>query len=288
MRRSLSLLGKCIFLLAIISDVSIGSEQIRLLVGTGGRDSGWKCDSVLRACYASGRELFWIRITNIETTVHPNLSPGWPKGLTIEAGRMNGETFTPDPELHRQMAITREIEALAFSDDSLAQAQGKMSGLQASLGVRYEFGITIPVESVGQRLYLRTTWDSLGTGRLSELFSIDPILPCNNEARQQAQGTWVEDATVQGFHERAVQLADSLIALGWHDPRGLGWAVLSAKQLHHWADELRLMDLNYKTNGQVSPLRSGSGEEWRRSQADYYQQTRQDLLQKIQNQPQPR
>jgi hypothetical protein len=75
-----------------------------------------------------------------------------------------------------------------------------------------------------------------------------------------------------------LEIADSLIALGWSGAEGLGWAMGAAKKAHLPEKALRYLDLNYRVNGQVGPYKQMG------SEVGIYNMNRQALQKQIQEQ----
>jgi len=229
-----------------------------------------------------------VRITNLTTPHYPSLEAGWPQGMTILAGRMVGDTFVPDSVILGRLQITRLIWTWDFLDDSAAHANGEMSHLQRSYGVRYGFSMNVPMECAGQKICLQVVYDTPETGRLTRLQPLDVVLPCDEKAQQIMQGSRVLEANFRGDHQRAVQIADSLVALEWRDFMGLVRATSSANAVNRPADALRFLDLNFEANGRIETPTEGEtvNDAFRQTQRQFYQQARQRLLEKVRNQEQ--
>jgi hypothetical protein len=245
----------------------------------------WECKSDTGVFLAGGRETYRVRITDISTPRYPSLEQGWPPELTVKAGQWDGAHFLANPQLLDQLQMARVVGWRDYVDDSLARAKGAMSHSQSVYGVCYNFSITLPTQHAGQRFYLQTTYDSPETGRMTCLNPVDVTVPCNEKARQRMQGSYVSEANFRGDNRRAVEIADSLIALGWHDMWGLCMAEQSAIELHRLDKALQFLDLNFQTNGRIEASFDGQGgDSDRQNQARLYREYRQQLLKEIDQQ----
>ena len=240
-------LGWVLFVLGIAQ----GSKPVRMYLLTVGHDSGWACDSILRACYAGGRDILQVRLAGVSEPLYPSLESGWPPAITIDAGEKIGDSFIPDSRLLELLSISRLIDRHDYLEDSVGRSKHEMSWLQKEYGVCYKFAMSIPTQYVGRRIYLRTTYDSPETGRMAADYTIDPITPCNERARQTMQSTYVMEATLRGKHESAMQIADSLIKLGWRDYEGLTQAAEAARLLGRAEDAKRYRELTGLPKGFV-------------------------------------
>jgi hypothetical protein len=254
----------------------------RLRMVVSGDDNAWHCPPT--GSVAGGTELLRVDIHGLNGFYYPSLDEGWPQGLTLEAGRMADTVFVPDPEMRRLLNFTRHIDRDTQIQEGKARENGKMPENQSLLGVTFYFSMTIPETYIGERIYFRAGYDSEETGHLGVWTSTNVIAPCDEKARQLAQGSYVTIADGSGNFERAVQIADSLVALGWRDPSGLGWAAESAKQLNRPEAELRFMDLNYEANGRFGPFQFGTDVAERQAVTQQYQARRQELLEEISKQ----
>jgi hypothetical protein len=276
------------FSLILLAVRSSAESNPALYVASWQFNASWECSTDVQLVLAGGREGMRACITNLTTPHYPSLEEGWPHSMTITAGSIVADSFVQDPLMLSRLQISRLIGWRDFADDSMAHARGEMSYLQRIYGVCYGFSLNIPEEYIGQRIYIQATYDTSETGRLTRLSALDVAAPCDDKARQIMQGSFVLEANFRGEHERAVQIADSLVALGWRDLRGLVRATQSAMYANRPADALRFLDFNFEANGRIETdfedVSKTPG--YLQTQARLYRETRQRLVEQVQMQQQ--
>jgi hypothetical protein len=245
-------------------------------------DMSWQCSTAVGTYLAGGKEGFSVRITKVSAIKYPSLEEGWPQGLTVYAGHLNDTTFVSDADLLRSLELTRLVNWFQRAEDSTARAAKRMSDWQKSVGLRYNFSISIPEALAGQRIYLQADYYSDETGKLTDIIPLDIVVPCDESAMQRMRGSLVREANFEGRHDLAASLADSLVALGWADLTGLVWATQSAAFADRRELELKFLDLNYQTNGCIELTVSGNSDTARQQQAQLYARKRQRLVEIIQ------
>jgi hypothetical protein len=270
------------------------SEEPKLLVGTGAGVAS-ECGKVTNSMVAGCRAILNCSIINLQA--YPDVvfdifsEESW-KRVSVEAGHLANSEFVPDRKLLRLLDLTRRITWLDRYGDSVRRAEGKPLQQIEAGQIGSSFIFTAPEEYTNQRVYFRVTYSDPRLGVLRNHISADSsifvesafitiVSPCNDKDRQAAQGTYVWEANQAGLHQRALQIADSLIALGWHDVAGLQWAEQSAMFLNRPADQLRYLELNFETNGKITTERATPEE-----QARVYQENRRYLLDEIRKEQQ--
>ncbi len=273
----------CIFQ-GYLATTSYGSTTYKLDVLSIGYDSGWECNPP--GCIVGGREGIRVRVFGLSTPYYTSLNKEWPPEITIEAGHTNDKQFVPDNVLLELLELSRMIEFKDKEWDSIAQANNEISERQRIDGVCYKFVMSIPEQYAGQLISLRVTYDSPATGQLIFIYPMQFIAPCDEKTKQITQASFVKEAYFKGDYDKAVEIADSLVALGWQNPEGLGWAIISAKRANRYEDALHLMDLDFEANGRITVFSYDSGPTERQFQLENYQRERQEVLEMINQQRQ--
>lgn len=158
----------------------------------------------------------------------------WPEGLTISAGRLNGQDeFIPSQELTDKL----HLEYVALPDGELRM-----------------FLFTVPSDFLDSsfRIAARFEHPSLGQIDCANFPSIDVVAP---KTKADSNIVWDSMILYTGYSNddnRIVNLADSLVAFGYTGSRGLIHAQNAAERLEQWDVALKLFDFNFQCNQEAA------------------------------------
>jgi hypothetical protein len=188
----------------------------------------------------------------------------WPSGLKISAGKilqLDDSARAPE-QLGDLLHLEYYVTANQARDDRIWRTKG-VPALPLSRAPEYHFAFRVPEELTGQYLCFDVEWNHPRYGHLisREKTCTKVINPCSDAAAQMVRRTYVYEAWWQGRYDRAITVADSLIALGWHDLNGLFEAQCAARDAKRYDDALRFLDICFETNHTVTPEFRGRREQ---------------------------
>jgi hypothetical protein len=187
-------------------------------------------------------------------------SAQWPQGLVITAGIIDNKgKFVPLEGLTSQLNAQH------------CQAVGKGE---------YRFLFTVPSSPlVHSSFRLKVTYDHPTLGRIEAKTYplIDVIEPKNSDDWNIVWDSIVRQSTYRLDQTCIVQLADSLVNLGYCAQYGLHDAQTAAENLKLWDKAVKFFDTNYKTNGEAA-LIFKTDNMTKAEQLEEYQRVRQRLL----------
>jgi len=215
----------------------------------------------------------------------------WPDGLGIQVSKLSraDDEFEPSPGLQDRLKLHYYVKRTQVVRDSLWRYTGKLPPHSLS-APEYYFAFQVPAELADSYLCFNAEWNHPQYGYLvcQKPICSRIVMPCSDATQHQVWTTHVWNAEEEMQYEQAILLADSFMAMGWHELHGLIWATLAAQKLEWYDDALRFIDMNFNMNHRVSiipeaaPLEAPTEE----SRRDYEQQR--GRLVELKNQQQER
>ncbi|MFZ5433221.1 MAG: hypothetical protein ACOZB3_05535 [Calditrichota bacterium] len=204
-----------------------------------------------------------VRIVYDEDSTTSPWSPSGPlEGLTLTAGlrslkpdekaaawQLEPDNYPESPalidRLHPEFYITH-FQALAISH------LGKNTDNSLHKYPEYHYLITFPEDLAEQLLCVTGILDHPLYGHLEASNCARIGAPCSKDDVNRVLGTYVGFAFESQNFQRAITLADSLLATGWHSWLGLKYASFAAFEIGRFDRELEYFDLLYVNYGRVS------------------------------------
>lgn len=194
------------------------------------------------------------KLSEIEYTGLSSWSP--PDGLVIKVGQSSspGGPLQPSDALRQALGLEYYNDALQVEFDSVWLATGRTQPIGMNVPT-YWYAFVMPPELAGSYLMVGAEWDHPQYGHLvtEKPDHAKILVPCSEAAQHMAWSTHVYVSAKRGRYSLATALADSFLALGWHEVSGLTEARRAARRAGNYDDAIRFLDLNFQINHTVAP-----------------------------------
>ncbi|MDD5087565.1 MAG: hypothetical protein PHI18_02035 [bacterium] len=217
----------------------------------------------------------------------------WPTGLTITAGQASypDDAFQPSTSLTENL----QLEYYVTEEQALQDSAWRITGRSAPPGginPGYRFAFHIPPELADLYICVMVEWNhpTYGLLRMEKPLCKKIVEPCSEAAQHSVWTSHVRGAYDQRKYDLSIALADSFLALGWHDQFGLVTAGMAAQKIRCYDDAVRFLDRCFQENHSVEIWRwDGLPPLTAPTDADRREYERQRArLMELKNQQQPR
>jgi hypothetical protein len=179
----------------------------------------------------------------------------WPEGLEIKVSSSSSLAgpFVPSATLREHLRLEYYVTATQSLEDSLWRTRGQRPTMPAP---QYRFAFRVPPEVAGSYLCVDAEWNHPRYGYLKaeKPSCVKIVAPCSEEAQHEAWTSEVCMASEQRRDEWAIALADSFVAMGWSNLRGLLDAGAAAKRIGRYDDAVRFLDICFERNHTINIL----------------------------------
>jgi len=192
-----------------------------------------------------------IRHGDDADSLYSGLHPTWPEGLRFEAGEFDSVTT-------RFVVVPKLIDRLGMefyqSTTQVLTLERLRSGKEAKGDNEVDFVAHVPADLQGRTIYVRAIADHPKWGTLlsKQVVRLSFIAPRDSTDVDLVRTSLIEFAQDAQKCQRAVEIADSLIALGYRDVRGLDDAQMCAQKIGQFDKSIAFLDLNFQANGRTS------------------------------------
>jgi hypothetical protein len=184
------------------------------------------------------------RVTNIPFRARL-FESRWPKNLkiTVRERMDSGDLREMSPDEVQRLTITPMINR---DPKAVAADSAFLGAVIAPL----RFWLHVPQNFAGKYMVFAASFQADTIGELtSQPFGVFIKKPCNREAEDCVQASYVDVAMERGDYQAVLSLADSLVKTGWKSLRGYYDAKGAAKMLGRHDDVTRYRDLMMKEYG---------------------------------------
>jgi hypothetical protein len=201
---------------------------------------------------------FGISLRNSEDQPRTRLRNGWPEGYSLEAtlDLTANQTFKPVPGLAEQLRpVTYHDRGNVENDSALAENADWMR-LQALN--RKHFMLHIPRDLIGHTLAIRAHYVRNGVDLYSNACQTLKIIAlCNVDDSARVMASLIYEAWDELNYERAIELSDSMLSIGWSDAGAWDIAMSSADRLGLYERELVYLERMF-TDFRCTDVRFGA------------------------------
>jgi hypothetical protein len=215
---------------------------------------GYTCvwgGSCQRGQYVIAGSPFFVKINNTVDQPQALRKYGWPTGYVLEAALdlSPSQDFVPTSGLMERLQPTPFLSVVNIANQwDLEHNEFHPADLEA-LNLKH-FALHIPADLAGHRLTLRSRCNVNGFSLTSGLVGpIEVITPCDRSDTSRIVAIQLFEAWVRKDDERAIEIADSMLACGLSDAEGWVTARSAAQALHRPEKSLAYLDRLYQDFG---------------------------------------
>lgn len=205
---------------------------------------------------------------------------GWPEGASFEIGIVSkfGDIPIPDPHLINELEFDPYVYSSQYDADKLLR-EGKFDSSMQGEFEYYSFAFSIPEAYAGHTFAIRATLDTKIHGELVSRWKyVNVVAPCSDADNRRIMASKVKISAIADNFEQAAELTDQMLAEQLDSEAGLFWGEYAYREAGRFEDALNMLDRMYNEFGQVAAERNGV------PNPVYYQNSREQLLQKIREQ----
>jgi hypothetical protein len=256
---------------------------------------GGSCEPGFHKLIAGSR--LFAHVYNTADQSEQMLIPGWPEGYLLEAALdlPNGKTFIATPGLIERLEPTRYLStANRASEKDLLEHRTPYVDYR-HLNTK-EFVLHIPQDAVAHTLTFRARYQLADINL--ESAPIGPILilaPCDRSDTARIVATRIYEARQMFDYRRAINIADSMLAVGLSDASGWELAIGAAVGCYEYEKAVAYLDRMYEDFGVLEtpypthpPRLNPQGPRDPEIQAAYQEQRAMLLQEKTNNEKQQR
>ncbi|MCX6600484.1 MAG: hypothetical protein NT025_02855 [bacterium] len=275
---------RCVLVLLLIATSSAAAQTLDIQLSA--LAWGGSCETGGGKVIAGS--LFFIRLSNEADLPTHALVPGWPEGYVLEAALdlPSDKPFVATPGLIERFQPTRYLSTINIGCERDVLAHTGTARDLHGMNDK-EFVLHVPDDLAGHSVSFRARYEGGGVSLTSSTGSIRIIEPCDRNDTARIVATGIEAAHRAGHYARAVEIADSMLAVGLSDAMGWQWAKIAAQGTGEYDKAIRYLDRLWEDFGVIfTPSSSSDAPRLNRggSRGDFereaYEQTRNNLLQR--------